>query len=193
MKQRLIQMSEQPGAADAKCGEMAALWQAPKPASGLSGKEMPAGRLSGVKIRNMLFQVQTEFVTRPESRVVTVVMLDGRVVMKRTRPAPAHDSARGELAKMIEELHVSVEKEINGRINDLIRKKTGSEETVKEKIGRLFEEGFHRCREHNYEAALAVWQEAYALDPVNKVLAANIRILRKKLNLTDDSCRHCPN
>ncbi len=171
----------------------AAFRRMPESAPRLGHKEKPMGRLSDIKAGNMIFQVQTEFVSYPEDQIVTIVMLDGKVVTKRIKQSPSNRVNRTGLAKMIDELHVSVEKEVQGKINDLMAKKAGHEETIRQKVGRLFEDGFERCKERNYEAALAAWREAYALDPVNKVLAANIRILRQKLNLTDNFCRFSAN
>jgi len=161
--------------------EDAALREPPKPVPRLSDREKPMGRLSGVTAKNMLFQVQTEFVTHPSDQVVTIVILDGRVVLKRTKLAPPDKTERKALEKMIEEMHVSVEKEINEKINDLIRKKTESKDTIKEKFTRLFEDGFDKYRERDYIKALELWEAAYALNPADKILETNISILRKKL------------
>jgi hypothetical protein len=55
------------------------------------------------------------------------------------------------------------------------------EELPKEKFDRLFESGFDLHREQKFAAALAVWEEAYLIDPDNKILNSNIATLRKKL------------
>ncbi len=193
LKQHSVQTYDQFEGLKREREDNAAFRLMPESVPRLGDKEKPMGRLSDVKAGNMIFQVQTEFVSYPEDQIVTIVMLDGKVVTKRTRQSPSGRVDRTDLAKMIDELHVSVEKEVHGKISDLMAKKTGHEETIRQKVGRLFEEGFEKCKEHNYEAALAAWLEACTLDPLNKVLAANIRILRNKLNLAYDPYRLSPN
>lgn len=161
--------------------EDAAARKIERPAAPLAEKERPMGRLSGVRANNMLFQLQTEFVTFPENTIVTIVILDGRVLMKRKKQAPPDSSDRKALEKMIEEQHVAVENEVREKINDLVKKKSGDTDSPKEKFNRLFEDGFDKYREGNYDEALRIWEEAYSLNPADKILETNLGMLRKKI------------
>jgi hypothetical protein len=152
-------------------------------APAIADTEKPMGRLSGVKAQNMLFQLQTEFITLPENQVVTIVILDGKVLLKRKTKVPADKTDRTSIEEMIEEQHVSVEKDVRERVGDLIRKKTEAKDSPKENFARLFEEGFDRYREGDSEKALAIWEEALALNPADKILATNIKMLRRKLKM----------
>lgn len=159
----------------------AALHAQKRPAPVIKDGEKPMGKLSGVKARDMLFQLQTEFITLPENQVVTIVILDGKVLMKRKTPVPPDKTDRSAIEDMIEVQHHSVEKEVREKVDDLIRRKTEAKRSPKEKFARLFEDGFDLYREGNYEKALATWEEARALNPADKVVETNIKMLRKKL------------
>lgn len=161
----------------------AAVREVKEPAPVIKEKEKPMGRLSGVKVRDMLFQLQTEFITLPENQVVTIVILDGKVLMKRNTPVPPDKTDRSGLEDIIEFQHLSVEKEVREKVDDLIRKKTDAKDSPKEKFARLFEEGFDLYRDEDYEKALAVWEEARALNPADKILETNIKMLRRKLKM----------
>lgn len=168
---------------DFKDIENAATWQEKKPSVQMANKDKPMGMLSGVRAQDKLFQLQTEFITFPENQVVTIVILDGKVLMKRKTPVPPDKTERRAIEKMMEELHISVEKEVHEKVTDLIKKKIPARDTPQEKFALLFEEGFDRYREHNYTEALALWEEAYALNSSDKIVATNIKMLRKKLKL----------
>jgi len=60
------------------------------------------------------------------------------------------------------------------------------DETPRERFDRLFEVGFDLHREQKYDAALAVWEEAYLIDSDNKILNSNIVTLRKKIKSASD-------
>lgn len=141
--------------------------------------DKPMGKLSGVKINQRLIQIQTEFVTYPEQQILSVVILDGKVLHKRSTPAAA--TAKEELARLIEEQHVAVEQEVRTKAADLGKSKQNEEESPKEKFGRLQESGFEHYRKAAYAEALADWEEAFKIDPANKTLATNLAIVRKKL------------
>jgi CheY-like chemotaxis protein len=67
-----------------------------------------------------------------------------------------------------------------GRSNDRLTP-AGSDEPPQEKFSRLFESGFDKYREGRYAEALSLWEEAQVLKPADKILGANIPLLRKKL------------
>src|SRR3972149_5978240 len=47
---------------------------------------IPAGRTSSVTWEGKIFQVQTEFVTRPNPKVVSSIILDGKLIHKVEKP-----------------------------------------------------------------------------------------------------------
>lgn len=80
------------------------------------------GKLSGVKAGKKLFQIQTEHITAPSNRVVTIVIFDGKVVLKR-KSDQAETLTLGELKTLIYEQHISVEKEVSKKLEGLKKKK----------------------------------------------------------------------
>jgi len=142
--------------------------------------EKPMGKLSGVKAGQRLFQVQTEFVTYPENQVYSIVLLDGKVVLKRSVSTTAGQDKIA-LAKIIEEQHQQVENEVREKISDLGAKKSEAGESPKEKYDRLFEAGFEKYQQRDFAGALAVWEEAHVINPTDKTLEINLSIVKKKL------------
>lgn len=144
--------------------------------------DRPMGKLSGVQINNRLFQVQTEFVTHPDSRVITIVILDGKVLMNRTTQAPSGKPDKKTLEKLIESQHRDVEADIRDKISVLLKNKTSDQDVSRDRFNLLFEEGFDRYREGRYDAALALWEKALTINPDDKILDTNLKMLRKKMN-----------
>lgn len=142
--------------------------------------EKPMGKLSGIKVGSRLFQVQTEFVTYPDNQVYSIVILDGKVVLKRSVPTDATQD-KADLTKIIEAQHLKVENEVREKLHDAASKKADAEETPKEKYDRLFEAGFEKYQQRDYAGALAVWEEAHKINPTDKTLEINLAIVRKKI------------
>ncbi len=142
--------------------------------------EQPMGRLSGVRVRDRLFQVQTEFVSRPTKCVVTIVTLDGKTVLKKSGDVPGQ-ADREEVERLIRRQHLEVEEEVRRKISAALHEKNRTEETQRTRFNRLFDEGYEKYREQDYAGALAVWEEAGRIDPSNKTLEINMKLVRKKL------------
>ena len=83
------------------------------------------GKLSGVNAGKKLFQIQTEHVSSPSNHVITIVILDGKVVMKR-KSDPAELLKTDELKSLIYEQHIAVEKEVSEKVEGLKKKKGSS-------------------------------------------------------------------
>lgn len=152
--------------------------QPPAPAV-LPEVEKPMGILSGVRIGQRLFQIQTEFVTLPENHLLSLVILDGKVMMKKSTPTTATD--RVTLTRQLEIQHQQVENEVREKALERSRSKKAEEEDPREKFNRLLEEGFEAYRKKEYSMALVSWEEAYVIDPANKTLSTNLNIVRKKI------------
>lgn len=149
----------------------------------LSPESRPMGQLSGVKAGSRTFQIQTEVVSHPEPRVVTIVILDGRTVLKRVSD-PLLPSATEDHTALIRTQHTAVETEVRDKLDQLGKARDAGTESVKERFNRLFEQGHDAYLTGNYEAARTAWEEARGLDPDNKALTVNLEILEKKLAST---------
>ena len=137
--------------------------------------DLPMGRLSGVQLEHRLFQVQTECTSPPSSRVVTVVILDGRTVLKRDSSAP---SGREDAQKVVDSQHQAVETEVRGKVQQLLGR---TEYSRTEDYYELFEAGLEAYRKKEYAKALDTWERARALNPDDRTLAINLRVVKEKL------------
>jgi hypothetical protein len=148
-----------------------------------SEQEKPMGKLSGVQVEKRLFQLQTEFVIQPSNQIVTIVVLDGRVVNKRINAVPSGKHDKRMLERLIEQQHMEVEKEIRDKLAALAQKKSAPAMSPQDQFKSLFNQGFDRYKAQDLTGALEVWEQAYTINPTDKTLETNIRILRKKLGL----------
>ncbi|MBI4956386.1 MAG: response regulator [Myxococcales bacterium] len=140
----------------------------------------PMGCLSGVRVGERLFQVQTEGVGRPAPCIVTIVTLDGKTVLKRKEDLEGGED-RATVERRMREQHRAVELEIETRLGEAVRLKGAGAESPAERFNRLFDAGFDRYCARDYRGALAIWSEAEALDPDNATLRLNMKILRQKI------------
>lgn len=145
--------------------------------------EKPMGRLSGIRAHQRLFQVQTEFVTYPEPKVLSVVILDGNTLLKRgCEVSPG--SSRTAIEELIRERHAAAEAEVRQKIDSLLKDRLEGAPTPKESFNRLVDEGFEAYRRGDLPQALDRWEEAKNYNPADKTLDVNLAILRKKLSQT---------
>ncbi|MEN8164682.1 MAG: hypothetical protein ABFS37_11185, partial [Acidobacteriota bacterium] len=149
--------------------------EAPRPQTA-----MPMGRLSGVKVGQRLFQIQTEMVLYPEERIVTVVILDGNTVLKRSLPVEA-PGARSELEVLIGQQHQEVKAEVERKIGGLGKVKSSEVGSETQGFYGLFDAGFEAYRKGDVEEALKFWLEAQVLKPDDPTLEINLKIARAKL------------
>ncbi|MBI5496359.1 MAG: response regulator [Deltaproteobacteria bacterium] len=148
---------------------------APSPAASSS----VMGCLSGVRVGKRLFQVQSEFLAHPDPVAVSVVILDGRTLLKRVSD-PLPGRTREEWQRAVQEQHRRVEAEVGERVQAAADKGTAASTPVRD-AHVWIEEGLGRYLALDYVGALAAWEEAARLDPGNKGLEVNLRIVRKKL------------
>lgn len=181
----------------------------------------PMGILSGVRLAGRLFQVQTEYVTSaggaaapvagsagvgrsadppgPGNRtgggqIVTVVLLDGRTVIKRTRSA-GEERGRDGVTQEMREQHAAVEAEVRDKLQSLVSRSgdapagpapardtaSPSDENLQAEFNRLFEAGVDAYVAGQYAEAITFWERSADIDPENKTVAVNLDIARKKL------------
>lgn len=141
---------------------------------------MPMGRLSGVKAGKRLFQIQTEMVLYPEERIVTVVILDGNTMLKRSFPVEA-PGARSELEVLIDQQHQEVKAEVHRKVEDLGKARSAKVDAGTARFYELLDAGFEAYRQGDVEQALEVWLKADVLKPDDPTLEINLRIARAKL------------
>ena len=147
-----------------------------------STAEKPMGKLSGIQMDKKILQIQTEFVTTPSNQVMTLVVHDGRIVNKVISPITGDKKPKRELEKLIETQHNEVEKEIKQKLSAMVvQKQASSAEASQDNFKRLFDEGFANYRAGDFKGALEAWEKAYDINPTDKSLETNIRIVKKKL------------
>ncbi len=146
-----------------------------------SRQHKPNGMLSAVTIEHRTFQVQTEVTLKPTSNIVTIVVLDGRTLFKRTKPLPPTLSQR-EAVVLVRQQHQSVEQEVQHKLASL--KVDKAVDTDKVRMGKLMDEGFERFRSKDFAGAIAAWQAALDIDPGNGTLKVNLHVARRKLHET---------
>lgn len=144
--------------------------------------ERPMGRLSAVSLGSRAIQVQTEFVTSPKEQILTVALLDGRALLKRTSD-PEPPATRAQMEARIRLQHAEVEEEVRERLASLQPRSPdpAAPLSAKERFDALFEAGFESYRAGRHAEALKAWEEAHALFPSDRTVQVNIEILKKKL------------
>ncbi len=143
--------------------------------------EKPMGKLSGIKIQKRLFQIQTEFAEQQDGQIVSIVVLDGRVVLKRISEVPASMN-KMELEKIIELQHLSVEEEVHVKLAGLLEKNTQSQTDGTKGFHQLYDAGFDEYCKGDFPEALKYWEEAEKINPADKTLTINLSVVRKKLS-----------
>jgi len=156
----------------------------------------PMGKLSGVRLGERLLSIQTEVAGHPRPQVVTIVVHNGRVMLKRAIPAVG-DTAAMELQILAQ--HRQIEEELRGKVAALAGRggdgattsatsaaAGAGEDTVAmqsddEAFRRDLEAGFERYRAGDLAGAIAVWEEADRRKPGDRILATNLQTLRIKL------------
>lgn len=146
----------------------------------LPASSRPMGRLSAVRAEQRLFQIQTEYSGQQQGQIVTTVIVDGRVVHSRTGQPP-RGTERKAIEKFIDTQHRAIEAEVRERISGDTIRRARELETSKETFSRLFDAGCEMYRERDYSGALALWSEAASIDPEDKTLVTNLKIVRLKL------------
>ncbi len=98
----------------------------------------PAGRTSSVTWEGKIFQVQTEFVTRPNPKVVSSIILDGKLIHKVEKPWK--DEIKAEDQKEIEQFlkkeHEKVARALKKNPYDFL---SGGKEDFQSQVQRLSE------------------------------------------------------
>ncbi|MBU1244829.1 response regulator [Myxococcota bacterium] len=142
-------------------------------------QEKPMGQLSGVRMDQRLFQIQTEFTILPAPAFTTIVVLDGRTVHKKSTPADTTLS-RTEMEAAMSRQHQDIEQTLRRRSMQDMPAADLPAESAMARFTRLLDEGYEALRAKDYVTARETWEQALVLDPEHKTLRLNLEILRKK-------------
>jgi len=145
-----------------------------------SRSNIPMGRLSGIKVGQRLFQVQTEMVFYPEERIETVVVLNGNTVLKRLEVVEP-ENGMSDLEAMINRQHQGVKAEVQRRVEELAKAKSIEVGVKLDEFSALFDAGFDAFRDGDFQRALEIWLEAQQLKPEDPMLENNLRIVRSRV------------
>ncbi len=138
----------------------------------------PMGMLSGIKINQKLVQVQTEYRSTPTPFVNTIVVYDGKTIHNKVNDAVAYLN-REELEAVIRTQHQRVEAHIREKLAKSAEEAPEKKDTD---FNRLFDQGLEHYMKKEYDHALAIWSQAYELNPDHKLLNINLKVLKKKQN-----------
>lgn len=145
----------------------------------------PSGRISGVRLKDRLFQIQTELTMGVPSFVATLVTVDGRSVWKRSERVPA-DASPADLQRMIDAQHEEIERRAEQRMAEELGKRRETADDRRVRYHQLFDEGYDRYRARDFAGAIASWTNALALDPNSHTLQVNLKIAKSKLDERGD-------
>jgi len=147
----------------------------------LSKKDYPMGRLSGIKAGTRTFQIQTEVALSPLLQIVTIVVLNGRTLLKKVSEEL---NVKADFKALINSQHESVERQVREKLLKKIeqKKESDEQEDLKISFGELLDKGLDEFMSRNYKEAVAIWEKAIKLEPENKALAVNLRIAKDKIS-----------
>jgi DNA-binding response OmpR family regulator len=139
--------------------------------------QAPMGRLSGVEHGDRMFQLQTEYEAPPVDEIVTIVIVNGRVVKKHSTPRPV--GADGDaLRSLLEEQHTEVEHLVRSKL--LAAAQDAQEEAMGYDAQTLFDRGLQKWREGDLVGALRLLERAQRLNPDDRALGACVESVRRR-------------
>jgi CheY-like chemotaxis protein len=124
-----------------------------------------------------------EVVGPPGQRAVSAATLDGRTLLKRVSELPEHADV-GTIEGILEVQHAALEREVRDAEEKLLVEGR-TPQGWKERFDQLFEQGFVEYRKGHWDAARAVWEEARSLNPSDKALEVNLKVVLGKLGRTE--------
>ncbi len=146
---------------------------------------IPLGRLSSHDHAGKTIQIQTEFATRPQPRVTTSVVLDGRIVHKADSPweqGIESEEDRKNLEKFLSDQHHKVRDMVRAQAEEIVGKTAQTTESPEfpdssfrdsmvEVLGSLpsvtgvyeFDEQGKTIFSHNYQEIFAEWDREFKM------------------------------
>lgn len=140
----------------------------------------PAGKLSGVKVNERYFQIQTEVCDSPQLHILTVVVYDGKVI-KRKKKQVKPELTFHELEELVTQQHLLVESELKEKISQRLTEKSEQQLIENGDFNGIVERGHSRYLEKDYLGALELWEKALTIKPDDSMLKINITVIKKKI------------
>ncbi len=141
----------------------------------------PTGMLGGIRVGPHLVQIQTECVSDPVPTVTSEAVFRGRVLARRATPIPPEMDRAG-AAEFLRRHHRAFEQEIAEKFERLPEPQRGSQPDRRDRFEALMEEGVRALRARDLRRALEVFSEAAELDPDDRLVQANLTLLKQKLS-----------
>jgi hypothetical protein len=146
----------------------------------------PAGRTSSLTWEGKVFQVQTEFVTRPSPKVISSIILDGKLIHKveKVWKERLNEENQGEIEQFLKKEHETVTKALKKNPNDFLSGKTDEFRNLVEKLSLLKEIDNPFILRYNGTILYPEKKEDEFLKGLSKILAQALRLGQA---LTDSS------
>jgi hypothetical protein len=146
----------------------------------------PAGRTSSVNFEGKIFQVQTEFVTRPNPKVVSSIILDGKLIHKVEKiwKGKLNEENQEKLEQFLKKEHESVTRALKKNPFDFLSGEEGEFKDQIEKLSLLKEIENPFILRYNGSILYPEKKEDEFLKGLSKILAQALRIGQA---LTDSS------
>lgn len=143
----------------------------------------PSGRLSRVDVGPRAMHVQTELAGAEPTRIVTVVVVDGRVRQRVVTSAPL-DVARERLEQLISAQHDRVAKDLRRKVSSLesTHDQPPEADLAREARADVLSELHRRTNAEDYRGAIALLEHALASRPDEWLWTTHLCVLRRKLN-----------
>jgi len=146
--------------------------------------DQPVGRVSGVRLRQRLLQVQTELVAGPEPVLITLVTVDGRSQWKQRTACPA-GLEPAELQDRIDAQHHEIEGQLESKLAAALTSARASDPATE--LNALCDLGYDRFRAGDYRGAIDAWESALAIDPSCASVAVNLQVARARVRADDEA------
>ncbi len=146
----------------------------------------PAGRTSSVNFEGKIFQVQTEFVTRPNPKVVSSIILDGKLIHKVEKmwKGKLNEENQEKLEQFLKKEHESVTRALKKNPFDFLSGEEGEFKDQIKKLSLLKEIENPFILRYNGSILYPEKKEDEFLKGLSKILAQALRIGQA---LTDSS------
>lgn len=148
--------------------------------SPIAATDKPLGKLSGVKVNNRFFQIQTEFNTSPDRHIQTIVVFDGQIMTTKRTSLDIRTSFH-DIELMVEKQHLEMEAELKNKLARRLAEKSDQKSEAKHDFYSLVERGHERYLQKDLSTALTFWEKALQLRPDDTVLKVNIAVAKRKM------------
>ncbi len=131
------------------------------------------GRLSGLQVGSRLLQLQTEYSDAATPWLESIAVLDGRILHKLTQEVTSKD-----LVSALNQQHEQLEADVRQRLEQQNQQPKGTDGPD---FHTFYDQGYQEYCQGNYQLAVELWERAEKLNPDDKTLAVNLKVVRNKL------------